>query len=243
MSEKPSSHFFSARSISLRLLVVPLLLVWLQGASAAIYSCPTGNGVVFQDRPCPIEKRVEVTVESVQHYPLAIHESWFALPAQAEERAFCDRRSCECGQLEKRHEGSLVQAVADSLYLDGSWHRYETSYSAWLAAPSRSQESFTHRENMLEASCEVMMSQVLLQKYANDVVRILKQRVRAAEERGYDVEQPCLSGMDQACEYFADVQLSARLHRDARALQRERTEDVVPELTLTDSNTVSDDAL
>lgn len=80
---------------------------------------------------------------------------------------------------------------------------------------------------MLEASCEVMMSQTLLRNYADDVLKILEKRVRSAEERGFDIEQPCLDGIPDACALFDAVQLQSRLQKDAAALRTGRGENAL----------------
>ncbi len=182
--------------------------------------------MVFQDRPCPIDtdQRNESVRQQAPDFPLSIHASWFEIPAQAEERAFCDRNACECGKLEKRHKGALAQAVADALYMDGSWHRYESSVDAWLQAPASSAKTFDLREQMIETTCNIMMAQTILRTYASDVVNGLKQRKRTAEERGFDVEGPCIQGIPDACEYLASIELYERLKTDATALQRKRGE-------------------
>ena len=180
--------------------------------------------MIYQDRPCPIEKQITADVQQAPQYPLAMHESWFELPEQAEERAFCDRRGCECGRFERKHQGNLATAVADALYLDGSWHRYESSYQAWLESPAGSAQGFDARDRMLEASCQIMMSQTLLRNHANDVVKVLAKQVRTAEERGFDVEQPCLDGIADACALYDAVQLFKQVKRDASALRMERAE-------------------
>ena len=207
------------------LAVAPIILLFMAYASVAqpaVFACPSGESVIYQDRPCPISKKKETEVTSRNQFPLAIHPSWFDLPEQVEERAFCDRSGCECGRLEQRHEVSLIQSVADALYLDGSWHRYESSYQKWLASPASSWESRQQREQMLDASCHIMMSQLLLRKYADDIIEILKKRVRAAEERGFDIALPCEQGDAKACDYFASVEMYSRILRDAAALRRSR---------------------
>ncbi len=219
-----------------RALCILLVMAYPNTVLPAIFACPSGDIVVFQDRPCPIIEKKKTVSREAPVFPLSIHESWFDLPAQAVERAFCDRRSCECGRVVKRHQGSLAQAVADSLYMDGSWHRYESSLAAWLEASSSTQ-SYDLREQMLEATCNIMMAQVLLRNYADDVVSILKKRVRTAEERGFDIDTPCLQGIPDACAYLESVELFARLKTDAVALQRERVASVLTdpsELALTE---------
>lgn len=209
-------------------LCILLVMAYPNTALPAIFACPSGDTVVYQDRPCPIVHKKKVILQQTHTFPLSIHESWFEVPEQAEERAFCDKRSCECGKLEKRHQGSLSQAVADALYMDGSWHRYESSLAAWLESPISSAQSYDLREQMLDATCHIMMSQVILRNYAEDVVAILKKRVRTAEERGFDIDAPCLQGIPDACGYLASVELFDRLKIDSTALRRKRGENILP---------------
>lgn len=176
-----------------------------------------------------IKKTVEKKSKIMHTLPLSIHESWFELPEQAEDRAFCDKRACECGLVEKKHQGSLVQAVADSLYLDGSWHRYEMTYQAWLETASSSSQSFKLRQQMLEASCEIMISQTLLRNFAGHVMTILTKRAKTAEERGFDVKHPCLQGVEEACAYFDSVLLLSRVKTDAFSLRRVRGKNELPD--------------
>ncbi|NND92581.1 MAG: hypothetical protein HKN42_17140, partial [Granulosicoccus sp.] len=160
----------------------------------------------------------------IQRLPFGIHASWFEVPGQAEGRAFCDRRGCECGAVERRHEGSLSRAVADALYMDGGWHRYEMSYQMWLRTPTSSGENHERRTEMIEAACNVMMSQQLLREYAEEVASRLRQQMLAAEERGYDEPEPCEMGIQGACKYFDAVLLYRRLLADSRALTISREE-------------------
>ena len=234
-----ASHSGRSQKLYLTVLIQTLcilLVVAYSGTSlATIFACPSGDTVIFQDRPCPMEKQAKIDTQQASQYPLSIHESWFERPEQAVERAFCDRRGCECGQFERKHQGDLATAVADALYLDGSWHRYESSHQAWLNSPAGSAQGFDARDRMLEASCQIMMSQTLLRKHASDVVKVLAKQARTAEERGFDVEQPCLEGIEDACELFDAVHLYKQLQKDASALRMERGESMSTDpLELTD---------
>lgn len=190
--------------------------------SAAIYACLSGGTTVFQDRPCEVHKQPETEPERAPDHPLSIHESWFEIPERADDEAFCDRRGCECGRSQRKHQNALAQAVSNALFLDGSWHRYEASYEAWLAAPAGSTRKFETRNHMLDASCDVLMSQSLLRSFGDSVMKTLAKRARDAEEKGFDIEQPCLEGVAEACEYFDDVLLYSRLKQDAYALRQAR---------------------
>lgn len=219
---KRRSHGRICQSFLMQAACILLVMGYPGTSPGAIFACPSGDTTIFQDRPCPIEKQAETVTRQTHRYPLSIDESWFDLPEKANERAFCDRKGCECGRLERKHQNSLAQAVADALYLDGSWHRYESSYNAWLDSPTGSAQAFEARNQMLEASCEIMMSQTLLRKFGDDVMKSLAKRVRTAEERGFDVEQPCLDGVADACAFFDSVQLRGRLQKDAAALRTAR---------------------
>lgn len=123
---------------------------------------------------------------------------------------------------EREHGGSLVQAVADALYLDGGWHRYETNYQLWLDEPAGSADDSQQRSRMHEAACSVMMSQQLLRDFAQDVTEKLRKESLTAEELGFDVPGPCEQGIATACEYLDLVHLYRQLLIDAQALQLPR---------------------
>ena len=206
-------------SLASQLLLILLVSGYAGYGNSAIFACQSGNSTVYQDAPCQIRQAADATVKNAPEYPLGMHASWFELPEQANERAFCDSRGCECGLIERRHQSTIALTVADALYIDGSWHRYQSSYDKWLAAPASSAESYVHREEMLDASCHIMMSQLILKKYADDVMDRLEERVKTAEEHGFDSELPCEQDIAEACDYFKSTQLYARLQKDAAALR------------------------
>jgi len=227
MSYSPTTLFLQAcwqiRQTLLLLAVNLLLLGGPNPVLAAIYTCPAHDGsTIFQDRPCPQGQSDAASSSKTRKLPLGIHPSWFELPEQAEERAFCSRRRCECGLQEREHGTSLSQAVADALYMDGGWHRYQTSFQLWRDEPASSARNPQLRADMQEAACNVMMSQQLLRDFAADVTEKLQRSVRTAEERGFDQPGPCEAGVEQACEFLDSVQLYQRLLSDARALQLPR---------------------
>lgn len=219
----PFQLFGQARHV-LWLCALSLLLLGLpDGAQATIYSCSSANnGIVFQDIPCPITSGSAKPAPAKHRLPFDIHESWFELPGQAEGRAYCDRRRCECGDMQRKLEGSLDQMVADALYMDGGWHRYETSYRLWINAPASAVSTLVLRDQMIEDACNVMISQLLLRKYAEEVRARLHQSALTAEERGYDQPEPCHAGIDKACSYLEAVELYRRMLADARALRTPR---------------------
>ncbi len=222
-TKKPFQLIGQARQV-LRLCSLSLLLLGLSnGVQATIYSCSTGNGgIVFQDLPCPMTSGQRKPVQKKQELPFAIHESWFDLPGQAEGRAYCDRRSCECGDMQRTLDGSLDRAVADALYMDGGWHRYETSYQLWIDEPAGSANTYDLRRQMIENACNVMISQQILRKYADEVRTRLRRKVLIAEERGFDHPEPCQTSVKEACSYLDAVALYRRILADARALKTPR---------------------
>ncbi len=227
MPNSPTINFLQARwqvRQVLWLLTVSLLLSGLPDkVLATIYTCPAQDGsTIFQDRPCPQGKTLTGKSQAVRKLPFDIHPSWFEIPEQAEERAFCDRRRCECGLQERKHGSSLARAVADALYMDGGWHRYQTSFQQWRDEPAASDNNPQLRANVQEAACNVMMSQQLLRDFADEVTEKLQQTVRMAEARGFDTPEPCEAGVEQACDYLDSVELYRRLLIDARALQQPR---------------------
>jgi len=212
-----------------------LLMVSAGVSEARIYACRANDGSMqFQDQRCPSIDQNTTASKETRQLPLGIHESWFDFPEHAEGRVFCDSRGCECGTLQRRHEDSVVQAVADALYLDGAWHRYQTRHQAWLDTPTRSEHHYERRADMLEAACLVMMSQQLLRDYADGVMAELRRRVLDAEERGFDRSSPCDAAVDQACEYYDSVMMYKQLVEDARALQRQRESMFTPTPLLPD---------
>lgn len=211
---------------SLLLLCVP------ESADSGIHACRTDDGTtVFQDRPCPLKKVAKRAVDIKAHHPLGIHESWFKRPGNVEERALCNRRACECGPIERRHEGSLAQAVADALFLDAGWHHFESSYQAWMDTPSHSSKSYDRRKELVEASCNVMISQQLLRDFADEVAKNLRADYLSAEEKGFDIPDPCDQGIELACYYYQRVKLHQQVKADARALK-------IPRETLTAISTL-----
>ncbi len=205
----------------LRLWWLSLLLLGLpEGVQATIYSCSTGNaGIIFQDMPCPLTPGKNKPAPKKHKLPFEIHESWFEIPGQAEGRAYCDRRRCECGDMQRKLDGLLDQAVADALYMDGGWHRYETSHQLWIDAPASAASTPDLRDQMVEDACNVMISQKLLRKFADEVRTRLYQKSLTAEERGFDQPEPCQAGINEACSYLDAVQLYRRMLADALALR------------------------
>jgi len=107
------------------------LMVEASPVNAGIHACPMpSGGTIYQDRPCDEDARsptAPVQRTRSELPTIGLHSSWFERPMHAGDRAFCDKRGCECGQLENKFEFGLAQAVADALYIDGNWHRLAKS--------------------------------------------------------------------------------------------------------------------
>jgi hypothetical protein len=191
--------------------------------SAAIFACKDNNGtVVFQDRPCPVNPPVHSAATPKRQFPLGINESWFDQPDYVNDRPYCDRRSCECGQIERRHRGNLAHAVANALYLDGSWQRYEMAYQAWYDLPTPTAERYLKHSEMMQASCEIMISQKLLRDFAGNVVQDLDRQVKQVEAFEANSAETCQNNPHPACSLHESVRLYEQILTAAAALKTPR---------------------
>ena len=208
------------------ILVLLTLTVWLTPAHASIHACPMpSGGTVYQDRPCSEETKSQRTnlPESRSELPMfGLHDSWFERPMHASDRAFCDKRGCECGQLEDRFEAGLAQAVADALYIDGNWHRYETGVDAWMNSDSSAAEAYLMQLEVQDAACEVMMAQEAIRMFANGVLRVLQKRADEAIALGHDDPSACNGDSEKACSLHTKLELYRRMLLDLQALELER---------------------
>ena len=212
-------------AFTMLILATLLALGSLSSASAQIFICQTDAGKVFQDQACKEETAPTQTSSSLPaaQHATGIDESWLEAPSKSNDSAFCNRRICECGNIRTDHTHNLPQALSDALYLDVTWHRYQRRHKQWNDAPAYTSPSFEAEELVIEAACEVMISQVLIRKYFSTVVRTLSQRALAAEEYGFDEEQPCLQGVADACDYYESVVLLQRIQEDAASLRHPRS--------------------
>ena len=200
--------------------------MWLVPAHAGIYACPApGGGTIFQDRPCSEAAKTKNVnpPESRSDLPVfGLHDSWFERPMHASDRAFCDKRGCECAQLEDTFESGLAQAVADALYIDGNWHRYETGVDSWLNSRTSAAETYVMQLEVQDAACEVMMAQETIRMFANDVLRVLQRRADQAIASGYDDPSVCDGSSEKACTSYTHYELYKRMVLDLQALELER---------------------
>jgi len=204
-----------------------VLATWSQSAHAGIYACPLpSGGTVYQDRPCEDAAkpgRSTAVPDTGSALPtIGLHSSWFERPTHAADRAFCDKRGCECGDIENKFESGIAQAVADSLYIDGNWHRYETGVDNWLNANGTAAESYEMQLEVQAAACEVMMAQEAIKQFADGVLRVLQKRADEAIDAGYDDPSVCDGNNDEACSLNVKLELFRRMLIDIRALELER---------------------
>lgn len=218
-----SSLGFTESAGACLIAVILLASIPVNTSSAAIFACKDHRGsVVYQDRPCPIEPPELSAALPKQQFPLGIHASWFDQPDHVNDRPYCDRRSCECGQVERRHRGNLPQAVANALYLDGSWQRYEMAYQAWYDLPASTSERYLKHREMMQASCEIMISQKLLRDFAGTVIQSLNRQVQQMEADDATADKSCHDDEQPACSLHESVLLYEQILMGAAALKTPR---------------------
>lgn len=190
-------------------------------AFGGIKVCKLSDGtVVFQDTECAvIPKTAENTsATGPKTIPFGIEKSWFDEPPVMPARAACNDSGCQCGDNRRKFDSGIAMALADALYLDGSWHRLE----ATLAEMARS--SFNHPEiddlsrQRDEAACNILMSQLTLRMFGEQTLAQLRAKKRYAEDRGLDNPDDCDAGDISICEYTDNIALYHRLLSDIKAL-------------------------
>jgi len=209
-------------------MILYCLLAVSSPVSAAIYACKTPTGTTFQDNPCKLVTASEnktVKKKQFNKLPIDIEKSWLEKPVGATYTAWCDRNGCECGPYERVFDAGLVLAVADALYLDGSWHRHD-GYSLQLAQEQHDgSKKIEIKAAMDEAACNIRMSQTILHKFTGRALKELRKSKRDAEDRGYDTPEACgLDDMD-ACEIYSKYELYQRMMQDIKALKLPRETD------------------
>ena len=201
------------------------LLVVSSPVSAAIYACKTPSGTTFQDNPCKlVAASADKTVKKKQFnkLPVDIEKSWLEKPISATYTAWCDKNGCECGPYDRVFDAGMVLAVADALYLDGSWHRYD-SYSLQLVQEQHDgSKKIAINTALDEAACNILMSQTILRKYTGAALKELRASKREAEDRGYDTPEACGLEDTEACEIYSKYELYQRMMQDIKALKMPR---------------------
>ncbi len=120
----------------------------------------------------------------------------------------------------RKYKNGLPLAIADALYLDGSWHRLESTLIALELPDKNVFERADLRKERDEAACNILMSQKTLRLFGTKVLTDLRQKKRYAEERGLDNPEDCDAGDTMVCTYTEMVQLYDRIQGDIKALRR-----------------------
>lgn len=213
--------------VLLSALILALMLPG-QTAFAGIFSCPTTDGsVTFQDTPCVVTKKPEQTKKKkrLARIPFGIHESWFERPQIVPDDAYCSKSGCQCDAYSRDFDSGLALAIADALYLDGSWHRLTGKLSEFNNHFGSAAEKQHLKLDVNEAACNILMSQKILKLYAEDALKDLKRDKRYAEDRGWDNYDDCLEGNTTACEYADKTALYDRIQIDIKNLHVSRFND------------------
>lgn len=223
MGPSPSAR---RRAVAARALAPLALLAGLGApapADAAIHACRTAGGAIqFQDRPCATAStatrgaRAPAGVPGRAHRPppLGIDPSWLEPPGGTAHAAICDARGCECGPSERTFHAGLGAAVAEALWLDGAWHRYEAAAAADAGGAVRAE--------LEEAACDVLMSQATLLRHGERAMRDLARRAADARDLGRDTPEACDGFSETACGDYEALVLYRRARADAKALARPR---------------------
>lgn len=118
----------------------------------------------------------------------------------------------------RKFKGGLPQAIADALYLDGSWHRFESTMMQLEQAELTAFARADLRKERDEAACNVLISQKILRLFGAQVLRELRAKKRYAEERGLDDPAACDSGDDLACTYTDLIAVYERIQADIKSM-------------------------
>jgi len=154
--------------------------------------------------------------------PADIDKSWLEKPDHTTYTPWCDRTGCECGPYNRVFDAGMVLAVADALYLDGSWHRYDTHALELAMQTHDASKKIEIGTALEEAACNILMSQTILRKYTGRALTELRASKREAEDRGYDTPEACGLDEPEACEIYSKYELYKRMMQDIKALKSPR---------------------
>jgi len=167
-------------------------------AHAAVFECPSVSGsTVFQDRPCEIPVTPEAKVTNLSPIPVGMHASWFEQPFYSEQKIACNDLGCVCGTTNRNFSSDMSFAVADSLYLDGNWHRYEEAIARWQNATPDSALAASLKTGVTEAACEIQLAQQTLLLFGSETFADMRSKARNAEDRGSDYPELCVDDTEQ----------------------------------------------
>ena len=168
--------------------------------------------------------------------PFGIEKTWFDTPAVVPDRAICTDSGCHCGMFSRKFKNGLPLAIADALYLDGSWHRLDSSIMQLEVDNLSSMAQADLRKARDEAACNILMSQQVLRSYGDDVLRELRDKKRYAEDRGLDDPAECDAGDTLVCSYTDLITIYERIQLDIKAM-RSRARVEPEEETMANSET------
>jgi len=182
--------------------------------------CTLADGsVVFQDTACTVEPKPAAKPVSIANtIPLGIEESWFDSPGIKPNETVCTQRGCDCGKYFREFKNGLPMAIADALYLDGSWHRLEAKLSQLEITALGSAEYELLKAERDEAACNISMSQKTLRMFGEKTLAKLRGQKRHAEDMGWDNPEDCDAGIARVCEHTDNIALYNRIRSDIRAL-------------------------
>lgn len=189
-------------------------------AQAGIKTCSLADGsVVFQDTACTVVPNTEKKSAPISNeVPLGINQFWFDKPSASPNQAQCTKSGCDCGKYFREFKNGLAHAIADALYLDGSWHRYEVTMSQMELYTQGSIEYDDLRLERNEAACNILMSQKTLRLFGESVLKKLRNQKRHAENMGWDNPVDCDAGDLRICEHTDNIDLYLRIVSDVQAL-------------------------
>ena len=206
-------------------MILYCLLAVVNPATAAIYACSSASGTTFQDNPCSVNVSAAPQTakkKQISKMPADINKSWLEKPTEATYTPWCDRRGCECGPYTRVFDSGMVLAVADALYIDGSWHRYD-GYALELAKEQHNaSKKIAIKATLDEAACNIRMSQTILRKFTSAALKELLVAKRYAEDRGYDTPEACDLEEVGPCEIYSKYELYKRMMQDIRSLKQPR---------------------
>lgn len=187
---------------------------------AGIKTCTQADGsVVFQDTACTVVPKTKKKSAPIgNEIPLGIHQSWFDKPGIVPNQVQCSKSGCDCGKYYREFKNGLAYAIADALYLDGSWHRFEATMSQMQLYTQDSIEYHDLRLEVNEAACNILMSQKTLRLFGESAVKTLRNQKRYAENMGWDNPADCDAGDLRICEHTDNIDLYHRIVSDVRTL-------------------------
>lgn len=192
-----------------------------QNAYSTINACRLADGTVtFQDTACPVIPKAKVKkAPKKAAIPFGIEKTWFDMPAVVPDRAICTDSGCHCGMFSRKFKNGLPLAIADALYLDGSWHRLDSTIVQLQDESLSSIAQADLRKARDEAACNILMSQQVLRSFGDDVLRELRDKKRYAEDRGLDDPAECDAGDTLVCSYTDLIMVYERIQSDIKAMR------------------------